>query len=76
MNFEASNDNTYNNADSFSIAFDAAWKDYEKETDKIISLEEKIEETLKKIETHPFLLDNPIESKNIALFRVKLLGLS
>ena len=27
MNLEASNGNSYNNADSFAMAFDAAWKD-------------------------------------------------
>ena len=27
MNLEASSENSYNNADSFAMAFDAAWKD-------------------------------------------------
>ena len=29
MNLEASSENLYNNADSFAMAFDAAWKDCE-----------------------------------------------
>ena len=29
MNLEASSENLYNNADSFSMAFDATWKDYD-----------------------------------------------
>ena len=29
MNLEASNENLYNNADSFAMAFDAAWKSYD-----------------------------------------------
>tara|TARA_B100000945_G_C20338898_1_gene576351 strand:- start:401 stop:631 length:231 start_codon:yes stop_codon:yes gene_type:complete len=76
MNLEASNGNSYNNADSFAIAFDAAWKDFTLENDQNIDSEERIKITFEKIKTHPFLIENPIQSKNIALFRIKLLGLS
>tara|TARA_B100000945_G_scaffold5576_1_gene4735 strand:- start:343 stop:573 length:231 start_codon:yes stop_codon:yes gene_type:complete len=76
MNLEASNGNLYNNADSFAIAFDAAWKDFSLGNDKDINIEEKIKMTFKKINNHPFLVENPKQSKDIALFRIKLLGLS
>ena len=76
MNLEASNENLYNNADSFAMAFDAAWKDCDLGNDKDIEIDEKIETAFEKIKTHPFLVTNPIQSKNIALFRIKLLGLS
>jgi len=76
MNLESSNGNLYNNADSFAMAFDAAWKDCDLENDKDIKIEEKIQITFEKIKTHPFLIENPIQSKKIALFRIKLLGLS
>lgn len=76
MNLEASNGNSYNNADSFAMAFDAAWKDCDLEKNKDISIEDKIKITFEKIKTHPFLIENPIQSKNLALFRIKLLGLS
>ena len=76
MNLEDSNGNLYNNADSFAMAFDAAWKNFTLENDKDIKLEEKIQITFEKIKTHPFLIENPKQSKNIALFRIKLLGLS
>tara|TARA_B100000700_G_scaffold200640_1_gene220797 strand:- start:193 stop:423 length:231 start_codon:yes stop_codon:yes gene_type:complete len=76
MNLEASNGNLYNNADSFAIAFDAAWKDCALENDQERNIEDRIQITFRKIKTHPFLIENPIESKNIALFRIKLLGLS
>ena len=76
MNLEDSNGNSYNNADSFAIAFDAAWKDFTLENDQNIDSEERIKITFEKIKTHPFLIENPIQSKNIALFRIKLLGLS
>ena len=75
MNLEASNENSYNNADSFAIAFDAAWNDCNLANHKDIETEEKVEIALEKIKTHPFLIKNPIQSKNIAFFRIKLLGL-
>ena len=76
MNLESSNGNLYNNADSFAMAFDAAWKDCDLENDKDIKIEEKMQITFEKIKTHPFLIENPIQSKEIAFFRIKLLGLS
>ena len=76
MNLEASNENLYNNADSFAMAFDAAWKSCGLEKNNDINIDEKIKITFEKIKTHPFLVENPIQSKNLALFRIKLLGLS
>ena len=76
MNLEASNENLYNNADSFAIAFDAAWNDCNLGNEKDKKIEQKIKLAFEKIKTHPFLIDNPIQAKNIALFRIKLLGLS
>ena len=76
MNLEASNENSYNNADSFAMAFDAAWKDFDLEKNNDINIEDKIKITFEKIKTHPFLIENPEQSKNLALFRIKLLGLS
>ena len=76
MNLEASNENLYNNADSFAMAFDAAWKDCGLENNNDINIEEKIKITFEKIKMHPFLINNPIQSKDLALFRIKLLGLS
>ena len=76
MNLEASSENLYNNADSFAIAFDAAWKDCALGENKDIKIDEKIEIAFKNIKNHPFLISNPIQSKKIALFRIKLLGLA
>tara|TARA_Y100001968_G_scaffold317916_1_gene347494 strand:+ start:391 stop:621 length:231 start_codon:yes stop_codon:yes gene_type:complete len=76
MNLDASNENLYNNADSFAMAFDAAWNDCDLENDKNKKIEEKIQITFEKIKNHPFLIDDPIQAKNIAHFRIKLLGLS
>ena len=76
MNLDASSENLYNNADSFAMAFDAAWNDCDLENDKNKKIEEKIQITFEKIKNHPFLIDDPIQAKNIAHFRIKLLGLS
>ena len=76
MSFEASNENLYNNADSFAMAFDEAWKDSTLENNQDLNIEERIQITFEKIKNHPFLIENPKQSKNLALFRIKLLGLS
>ena len=76
MNLDTSNENSYNNADSFAMAFDSAWKKNITENDKDKKIEERINITFEKIKTHPFLIENPIQSRRIALFRIKLLGLS
>ena len=56
MNFEASNGNLYNNADSFAIAFDDAWKDCDFKKNQDINIEERIQITFEKIKKHPFLI--------------------
>ena len=76
MSFEASNENLYNNADSFAMAFDAAWNDCDLRNEKDKKIEQKIQIAFEKIKSHPFLIENPSQAKNIALFRIKLLGLS
>ena len=76
MNTEVNNENQYNNADSFAMAFDAAWNSSKQGVNKDITIDEKILIAFEKIKNHPFLISNPIQSKNIAHFRVKLLGLT
>ena len=76
MSLEINSENLYNNADSFAMAFDIAWKDCDLENNKDITIDEKIKITFEKIKNHPFLISNPIQSKNVALFRIKLLGLA
>ena len=76
MNLGASTENLYNNADSFAIAFDEAWKDSDLGNNNDIKTDEKIEIAFEKIKNHPFLISNPIQSRNVALFRIKLLGLA
>ena len=76
MNLKASQENSYNNADSFAMAFDDAWSHCNFKNQENLNIEEKIKIIFDNIKTHPFLIENPIQSKNIAFFRIKLLGLS
>ena len=75
MHLEASSDNLYNNADSFAMAFDDAWVACDLGNNKDIKIDEKIDIVFEKIKNHPFIISDPIQSKNVALFRIKLLGL-
>ena len=76
MNLEAFNENLYNNPDSFAMAFDTAWNDCDLGNNQDLKLDEKIGIAFEKIKNHPFLISHPIQSKNIAIFRIKLLGLT
>ncbi len=76
MNIDASNENLYNNADSFAMAFDDAWnrnKSNTKDTTK--STQEKLESALLEVKEHPFFLENPTKAKEIGEFRLRLLNL-
>ena len=62
-------DKTYNNADSFSIAFDEKWKKI-----KCDDKSEKIKKVIEMLNQHPFVINNPEMAVNIAYFRINLLG--
>ena len=49
MNLEASNENLYNNADSFAMAFDAAWNDSDLAHEKDKEIEQKIKIAFEKL---------------------------
>lgn len=70
-------DRLFNNADSFAMAFDNAWKKLAQDSEfKTLNIEERIAKILEsKIEDHPFLLDSPEQALQVAQFRVRLLGL-
>tara|TARA_B100001989_G_scaffold51431_1_gene33404 strand:+ start:527 stop:730 length:204 start_codon:yes stop_codon:yes gene_type:complete len=58
-------DKLYDNADSFAMSFDDEWKKIECD-----DLRLKIDEVLKALSDHPFLVSNPENAKNMAEFRV------
>ena len=60
---------TYNNADSFAMAFDDEWEKIE--CDNEIS---KIEKVINSLSDHPFVQENQTLAKQIANFRIKSLG--
>ena len=67
-----------NNADSFAMAFDEAWKTFIKDDGSNSDFEqiEKINLVLSKIEDHPFLKNSPSEALAVAKFRLRLLKLT
>ena len=62
-------DKLYNNADSFSMAFDEEWEKIECD-DK----NKKIKKVIEVLNDHPFVVSNPEMAVKIANFRINLLG--
>jgi len=71
-----SSDRLFNNADSFAMVFDEAWQRHSRlEGDHGLSAEEKIPLILEQVADHPFAQDSPEQARQVAAFRVRLLGL-
>ena len=62
-------DKLYNNADSFSMAFDEEW-----EKIKCEDKNKKIKKVIELLSEHPFVISNPETAEKIANFRINLLG--
>ena len=62
-------DKLYNNADSFSMAFDEEW-----EKIKCEDKSKKIKKVIELLREHPFVISNPELAEKIANFRINLLG--
>ena len=62
-------DKIYNNADSFSMAFDEEW-----EKIKCDDKSKKIKKVIELLSEHPFVISNPELAEKIAIFRINLLG--
>jgi len=79
MPFPASyqdNESYYNNADSFAMAFDDAWKEFSaRGMHSAVNTEEKLRLILSEIENHPFLKNNSKQAEDIIRFRLRLLNL-
>ena len=66
----------FDNADSFGMVFDAAWKRHgEEKPDHGLSNPEKLELILGQLASHPFRLSQPDLARQVAEFRLRLLGL-
>ena len=55
----------YDNADSFAISFDEAWKNIDCD-----DLRLKIDKVFELLSDHPFLISNPENARKMAQFRV------
>ena len=70
------NEPLYNNADSFGMAFDTAWKGFiSKTTNEGINPDEKLDIVLETVKDHPFFKEFPLKAKEVARFRIRLLNL-
>jgi hypothetical protein len=66
----------FNNADSFAHAFDLAWSNQaDPAQDHPLDKDEKLGLVLARIADHPFALNDPTMARQVAEFRLRLLGL-
>ena len=68
--------NSYNNADSFAMIFDEAWKSKKFKNEKSLTIDEKITKIIDENKDHPFIKSSPSEAINVAKFRLRLLELN
>lgn len=69
-------DRQYNNADSFAHAFDEAWKQQSARAPQgSLDNGEQLERILVQIADHPFAQADPTMARQVAEFRIRLLGL-
>ena len=71
----ADKNNLYNNADSFAIIFDEAWKKNKFKDEDKLSNEQKIIKIIETNKDHPFVQNNPSQALSVAKFRLRLLQL-
>ena len=64
------------NADSFAMVFDEAWQKLDQRSaSRDLTLEEKKRLVMEACADHPFLLSQPTMAEQVAVFRIRLLGL-
>lgn len=67
----------FNNADSFAQAFDEAWAKHEqRDPHHGLDAAAKVDLMLERLADHPFLKSEPELARQVAGFRLRLLGLS
>jgi len=59
------NDKLYDNADSFAMSFDEAWKNIDCNDPGL-----KIDKVFELLSDHPFLVSNPENARKMAEFRI------
>ena len=58
-------DKSYNNADSFAMAFDEEWQEV-----RCNDINQKIDKIIENLSDHPFVISNLDNARNIAKFRI------
>ena len=58
-------DKLYDNADSFAMSFDEAWKNIDCKDPRL-----KIDKVFELLSEHPFLVSNPENARKLAEFRI------
>jgi hypothetical protein len=72
----ASAGQVFNNADSYAMAFDEAWQDHDRrQPSHGLDSSAKLELILAAVAEHPFAAENPAMARQVAEFRIRLLGL-
>ena len=73
---EANSNQLFDNADSFGMVFDEAWQRHTVQNPgHTVASSEKIGLILASCAEHPFMLSNPAMARQVAEFRIRLLGL-
>ncbi|KGG34086.1 hypothetical protein EV10_0122 [Prochlorococcus marinus str. SS51] len=67
--------NFYDNADSFAMVFDEAWKEKQFKNDDKLTIDQKIETIIEQNKDHPFIKSSPAKAISVAKFRLRLLQL-
>ncbi|MFO7630810.1 MAG: hypothetical protein R6W06_15120 [Prochlorococcaceae cyanobacterium] len=71
-----SSNRQFNNADSFAMAFDEAWQVHSRHHGEAsMDRTSKLEQVFSLVSEHPFFQDQPAMARQVADFRLRLLGL-
>lgn len=71
-----SSNQLFNNADSFAQAFDEAWHHHGRQLSSApMDPLERVEQVLELVNDHPFFIAQPDVARQVADFRLRLLGL-
>ncbi len=67
--------NAFNNADSFAMIFDEAWKKTLNDSEKALTVDQRIQNIIEENKDHPFIKSSPEKAFSVAKFRLRLLQL-
>ena len=73
---DAETDRVFNNADSFAMVFDRAWKKLIASKNPPESTDQRMEMVMQAVQDHPFLVAQPEMARQVAQFRLRLLDLN